>query len=375
MPTPAPAVIADRYQLGAPLGRGGMGEVRDGMDLRLGRPVAVKVLRSDLAAEPEPRRRFEAEARAAAGLVHPNVVAVYDTGEHDGTPYIVMERLPGRTVADEIAEERMEPARAERLAREVLGALEAAHGAGVVHRDIKPGNLLLAADGSVKVADFGIAKAAEGLGLGAAATATATGEVLGTPAYVAPERLEGRPATARSDLYGLGVVLYEALSGVKPFSGETPWGLAQAVMAGRHQPLAEVAPHVPPALAAAVERAMSADPDDRFATAAEMAASLQGGEDAAATAPIADHTEKMAAPPARAAPGAGRLVRGTRRRAGVLAAAVGVAVLAVVGALAARDPEPREAGTPAPVPAPVPARALPEPLDRALTDLQRAVRP
>ncbi|HSH60803.1 MAG TPA: protein kinase, partial [Acidimicrobiales bacterium] len=209
---PAPEVIADRYELGTVLGRGGMGEVRDGLDRRLGRPVAVKLLRRDLAADPELRRRFEGEARAAARLAHPNVVAVHDTGEQEGVPYIVMERLAGRTVADEIAEGPLEPARVQRLGREVLAALDVAHRAGTVHRDIKPANLLLTPESSVKVADFGIAKAAEAL----PSDVTASGQVIGTPAYLAPERLEGAPATARSDLYSLAVVLYEALSGTKP---------------------------------------------------------------------------------------------------------------------------------------------------------------
>nr|MDQ3575977.1 serine/threonine protein kinase [Actinomycetota bacterium] len=297
--TPVPEVIADRYELGGLLGRGGMGEVRDGLDRRLGRPVAVKLLRRDLAAEPELRRRFEAEARAAAPLTHPNVVAVYDTGEQDDVPYIVMERLAGRTVADEMVEGPLEPARVERLAREVLAALDVAHRAGVVHRDIKPGNLLLTPDSSVKVADFGIAKVAEALG----PDVTMTGEVVGTPAYLAPERLEGRPATASSDLYSLGVVLYEALSGTKPYSGDTPWGLAQAVMAGQHRPLDEVAPGLPPALVAATERALATLPGDRFATAADMAASLHGDGSATRAIPHTSRpqTERMPTPPAEPA--------------------------------------------------------------------------
>ncbi|MDQ3680385.1 MAG: serine/threonine protein kinase, partial [Actinomycetota bacterium] len=341
--TPVPEVIADRYELGGLLGRGGMGEVRDGLDRRLGRPVAVKLLRRDLAAEPELRRRFEAEARAAAPLTHPNVVAVYDTGEQDDVPYIVMERLAGRTVADEMVEGPLEPARVERLAREVLAALDVAHRAGVVHRDIKPGNLLLTPDSSVKVADFGIAKVAEALG----PDVTMTGEVVGTPAYLAPERLEGRPATASSDLYSLGVVLYEALSGTKPYSGDTPWGLAQAVMAGQHRPLDEVAPGLPPALVAATERALATLPGDRFATAADMAASLHGDGSATRAIPHTSRpqTERMPTPPAEPA-GERRSAAPRRLLAWKVPAAAAAAVLLVVILLIAlsgsrdRDPAP-----------------------------------
>jgi eukaryotic-like serine/threonine-protein kinase len=387
--TPAPEVIADRYELAAVLGRGGMGEVRDGVDRRLGRPVAVKVLRSDLAAEPELRRRFEAEAKAAAGLTHPNVVAVYDTGEQDGIPYIVMERLAGRTVADEIAEGPLEPARVQRMAREVLAALEAAHRAGVVHRDIKPGNLLLTPDSSVKVADFGIAKAAEALG----SDVTMTGQVVGTPAYLAPERLEGRPATAPSDLYSLGVVLYEALSGTKPYSGETPWGLTQAIMDGRHRPLHEIAPGSPPALVATIERALTPRPEDRFATAAEMAASLEETVASAAVTSVVssergrDATERMPAP-ARAEADRSPLAGGSRRGRppAVLVATLAIAVLLVLAVLVAavtRDGGTRDAGTRDGAPGDVaptttsarPGARLPEPLGRAIDRLEESVRP
>jgi len=383
----APEVIADRYELGTVLGRGGMGEVRDGLDRRLGRPVAVKLLRRDMAADPELRRRFEAEAKAAAGLAHPNVVAVHDTGEQDGVPYIVMERLAGRTVADEVAEGPLEAARVARLAREVLAALDVAHRAGVVHRDIKPGNLLLTPDSSVKVGDFGIAKAAETQ----PSDLTATGQVIGTPAYLAPERLEGRPATARSDLYSLGVVLYEALSGAKPYSGDTSWDLGRAIMDGRHRPLGEVAPACPPALVATVERAMAAAPEDRFATAADMAVAL---DDAAArpggvattvvAASFGDGTDTVASPPEAtehlaAPPAQGGHSRTAAGRAGAARRWLGVVVVAVVlfgaalFALSARDQPP--ADTAPPTTSVTPGGSLPEPLDRAIDQLEASVRP
>ncbi|HTJ75682.1 MAG TPA: serine/threonine-protein kinase [Acidimicrobiales bacterium] len=277
-----PAVIAGRYQLDGELGRGGMAEVQAGTDLRLERPVAVKFLLPEMAARDDIRRRFEAEARNAAALTHPHAVAVYDTGEHDGIPFMVMERLPGETLADRIAGGPVDQAWLRQVAGEVLGALAAAHAVGMVHRDVKPGNILLTADGHAKIADFGIAKSLE-----ASADRpdlTGTGQLLGTPAYLAPERLDGAPATARSDLYSLGVVLYEALAGRCPFAGDTPLAAARAVAAGEYPPLRELRPDVDPALAATVERAMAREPGDRFPSAEAMAASL-AAPGAAAGAP------------------------------------------------------------------------------------------
>jgi hypothetical protein len=275
-------VIAGRYEVGELLGRGGMAEVFAGLDRRLGRDVAIKLLRPEISARPDLRTRFEAEARAAASLSHPNAVAVFDTGEENGVPYIVMERLPGETLADRIAAGTLDSADVKRIGAEVLGALGAAHGAGLAHRDVKPGNILIAADGRAKVADFGIAKSVEAQE--GAPDLTGTGQLLGTPAYLAPERLNGAPATAQSDLYALGVVLYEALAVVKPFDGATPLATAQAISAGSYRPLAEVRPGLDPAVVATVERAMATDPAHRFRSAAEMSAALTGGAASAATA-------------------------------------------------------------------------------------------
>ena len=267
----APRVLAARYRIGPLLGRGGMAEVYDGYDERLHRPVAVKMLRPDVAADPEVRRRFEEEARSAARLSHPSVVAVFDTGEDAGTPFIVMERLPGETMADRMVAGPVEEAWLRRVAGDVLGALGAAHAAGLVHRDVKPGNILIGVDGCAKVADFGIAKSME-----VARDITGTGLLVGTPAYLAPERLEGRPATERSDLYSLGVVLYEALAGAKPFDGPTPVAMAEAVLHSRYRPLRELRPDVDASFAGAVERAMGRDPTGRPASASELARALAG---------------------------------------------------------------------------------------------------
>ena len=289
--------IAGRYRIEGPLGRGGMAEVRAGTDLRLQRPVAVKFLLPEMAEREDVRRRFEAEACAAASLSDPHAVAVYDTGDHEGLPYIVMERLPGETLADRIAQGPQDPAWVRAVACEVLAALSAAHAGGLVHRDVKPGNILLTADGHAKIADFGIAKSLEASD--GSLDLTGAGQLLGTPAYLPPERLDGGPATAQSDLYSLGVVLYEAVTGICPFPGETPVATALAIAAGEHTPLAEARPGLDPALVTTIERAMATDPAQRFASAAAMAAALaQRGDPTIAM--VDDVTLVHAAAPATA---------------------------------------------------------------------------
>lgn len=265
-----PVTLAGRYRLGEVVGRGGMGEVWSATDLRLDRAVAVKLLSAQMASEPGVRDRFDVEAHSAARLTHPNVVLVYDSGEEDGTPFLVMELLPGRTLADELTAGPLEPDRARRIGLEVLSALAASHQAGILHRDIKPGNVLLTTDGTAKVGDFGIAKSTEGLNL------TSTGMIVGTAAYLAPERVTGTSASPQSDIYAVGVVLYEALSGRKPFNADTPIGIMRAVEAHDVVPLSQICPGLDPHLVAAVEQAMAKEPARRFATASEMAAALQG---------------------------------------------------------------------------------------------------
>ncbi|HVF14240.1 MAG TPA: serine/threonine-protein kinase [Acidimicrobiales bacterium] len=270
MRSTTPTVIAGRYEVGELLGRGGMAEVYAGIDRRLSRPVAIKLLQESMAVREDVRVRFEAEARAAAAITQPHAVAVYDSGEHEGIPYIVMERLPGDTLADRIATGPvLSAAEARGFGRQVLGALEAAHGVGMVHRDVKPGNILLTREGSAKIADFGIAKS-----LDVSADLTGTGQVIGTPAYLAPEQLAGDGASPVSDLYSLGVVLYEALTGRKPYEGDNALASARAIVAGDHEPLAHVRPDLDPGLVRAVERAMDSNPQARFSTAAAMSAAL-----------------------------------------------------------------------------------------------------
>jgi len=274
-------LLAGRYEVRGRLGRGGMAEVCDGWDTRLRRPVAIKLLDQAVSAQSGMRNRFDAEAQAAAALNHPNIVAIYDSGEHDGRPFIVMERLPGGTLADEVRHGPLSQERVHAMLDNVLAALTEAHRAAILHRDIKPGNILVAAGGeAMKVADFGIAKAPE-------ATKTLTGHILGTIAYLSPERLAGAPACVADDLYAVGVVGYEALAGHRPFPQENMAALAGAILHGRPPQLAGLRPDVDPSLIMLIERAMAHDPRQRFVSAEEMRAWLHHGRTAAAAMPVA----------------------------------------------------------------------------------------
>jgi eukaryotic-like serine/threonine-protein kinase len=234
-------------------------------DLLLDRPVAVKVLGAALAGDGRGAERLRREARAAARLDHPNIARMLDLGEHDGRPYLVMELLEGESLAARIdSAGPMPPAEAARVVAAVADALQAAHSSGVVHRDVKPGNVFLTSDGEVKVLDFGIASAA------GEATLT-TGEMLGTPAYLAPERVLGHPATPAADIYALGVVLYELLAGRRPFDEGSDIELAMAHVHAHPAPLALAAASAPPFLVAACEQAMAKDPSARPSSAAAFA--------------------------------------------------------------------------------------------------------
>jgi serine/threonine protein kinase len=353
-------LLAGRYRLGGLLGRGGMAEVYDGFDERLARPVAVKLLRPS--ADPAMRERFAREARSAARLSHPAVVAVYDSGEEGGRSYLVMERLPGETLADRMRSGPVDPRWLATVAADVLGALGAAHDLGLVHRDIKPANILITADGRAKVADFGIAKtfltdpvAGEPSG----GDLTATGLILGTVAYLSPEQIDGAAASPQADLYALGVVLYEALAGRKPYLGDNPIAQARAAHDGQAADLSVVAPSVDPRLAAVVRRAMARRAEDRYPSAAAMRAALVAtglvaGEDPGGPAgpeptvvtarPVPAETVAL---PRRDPGGSGRPPPGPppppappagddgRRRAGLIGAVIAVAVLVIVVAVIA----------------------------------------
>lgn len=265
----AGAVLGQRYRLDRLLGSGGMAQVWEATDAVLGRRVAVKVLHPHLAGDAAFVRRFRQEAIAAARLNHPGIVGVYDTcsdGDHEA---IVMELLDATTLR-QLLDERgaLDPATTRRIGLRLLDALEAAHRAGLVHRDVKPSNVLLCTDGRVKIADFGIAKADDQTEL------TRDGALVGTASYLAPEQLTGGEVDGRADLYSLGLVLYECLTGRLPFQGDT--GAAVALARLHHDPLdpRRLRANVPPALASAIMRALARDPDQRFPSAAAFRAAL-----------------------------------------------------------------------------------------------------
>lgn len=284
--------LADgRYVLDEPLASGGMGEVWRGTDTALGRRVAIKLLRPQLADDPSFRQRFATEARNAAALHDPRIATVFDYGDEldpsagRHRTYLVMELVDGKPLSD-LLTAPFSPDRAAELVAQVAEGLAVAHAAGIVHRDVKPANFLVTPDGRVKITDFGIARAA------GAASLTDPGTLVGTPHYLAPEVVEGREATPRSDLYSLGVVLYETLTASKPFTGDTPVAVAMAHLRQGPRPLPT---SVPPRLQALVESALAKDPAQRPPDAATFAAELRAAV-GAGQAP----TVVAAAPPAGA---------------------------------------------------------------------------
>jgi serine/threonine protein kinase len=262
-------VLGGRYALGARLGAGGMGQVYRARDRVLERTVAVKVLSAASTEDLELVARFGREARAAAALNHPNIVAVFDSGADGDLHYLVMEYVEGQSLAELLRRVGMlEPGRVADVGRQVCQALAAAHAAGLVHRDITPGNVLVDPAGLVKVADFGIAKLA-------AATTMTGDKVLGTAAYLAPEQAQGRPVDGRSDLYSLGCVLYALLTGAPPFAGDSPVAMAARHVTEQPTPLSHHNPRVSPALEAVVLTALAKEPADRYQSAAAMAQDLE----------------------------------------------------------------------------------------------------
>ncbi|MGD7732178.1 Stk1 family PASTA domain-containing Ser/Thr kinase [Propionibacteriaceae bacterium G57] len=287
------SVLGDRYRLDEIIGRGGMAEVWRARDIRLHRDVAIKRLRVDLATDPTFQARFRREAQAAAGLNHPNIVAVYDTGEADDptthitVPYIVMELIEGHTLKDVLRDGRkILPERALEFVQGTLGALAYSHRAGIVHRDIKPANVMLTADGVVKVMDFGIARAVSDT----SATMTQTAAVIGTAQYLSPEQARGETVDARSDIYSAGCLLYELLVSRPPFIGDSPVSVAYQHV--RELPVApsELDPEITPAMDAIVLKALAKDPAQRYQSAEEMhddIGRLLAGEPVTAVVPVA----------------------------------------------------------------------------------------
>ncbi len=274
-------ILAGRYEVGELIGRGGMAEVHIGHDTRLGRTVAIKVLRSDLARDPSFQARFRREAQAAASLNHPAIVAVYDTGEDVVTepsgvvahvPFIVMEYVEGHTVRDILRDGNAVPiAEAAEITAGVLSALEYSHHAGIVHRDIKPANVMLTPTGAVKVMDFGIARAVAD----SAATMTQTQAVIGTAQYLSPEQARGETVDARSDLYSTGCLLFELLTGRPPFIGDSPVAVAYQHVREAAPTPSSIASDIPETLDRITLKALAKERDSRYSTAAEFRADLE----------------------------------------------------------------------------------------------------
>ncbi|HEX5947946.1 MAG TPA: Stk1 family PASTA domain-containing Ser/Thr kinase, partial [Actinomycetota bacterium] len=263
-------VLAGRYEIDSLLGQGGMARVFRGNDRVLDRTVAIKVLSPQFADDDQFVTRFRREAQAAAGLNHPNIVSVYDTGDQGDVHFIVMEYIEGRTLRDVIrGEGPLLPERGAEIGEAVARALSTAHQAGLVHRDIKPGNIMLTRDGEVKVMDFGIARTSTG------DTLTQTAAVLGTASYLSPEQAQGHSVDARSDLYSLGCVLYEMLTGRAPFIGDSPVAIAYKHVKEDPVPPSHLNPDVPPTLDAVVMKCMAKNPANRYETAEELRADLE----------------------------------------------------------------------------------------------------
>src|SRR3954452_923628 len=258
----APDTIVDgRYRAVRRLGSGGMAEVWGAEDEELGRRVALQLLGGRFAEDPEFRERFRREAQSAAGLAHPNIVGIFDRSDWEGTPYIAMELVDGHTLKELVTERGpLPPAVAVNFVEQVLRALGYAHRRGIVHRDVKPQNVIIDAEGTAKVADFGIARAGN-------SEMTETGAIVGTVEYVSPEQAEGLPVDRRTDLYSAGVVLYELLTGRVPFDGEAPVSVALKQVSEHPVPPSQLRPGIPRALEAVVMRALEKDPAHRFQSA------------------------------------------------------------------------------------------------------------
>lgn len=292
--------LANRYRIQGKIGEGGMAVVYRALDVVLRRVVAIKVLRPQYAGDEEFVDRFLREAQAAASLSHPNVVNIFDVGREGDVHYIVLEYVEGKNLRDIVREHgRLSPKRAAQVGRAVARALEAAHARGLIHRDIKPHNILITPEGRVKVADFGLARAAS------SSTLTETGKVIGSVHYFSPEQARGDVVGPASDIYSLGVVLYELLTGKRPFEGDSPIAVALKHLQEEPVPPRQLDPRIPAWLDEVVMRAMAKRPADRFPTASAMAEALEWRDQATVVA---------AAPPTRAGAGAGRPTAGPTRR-------------------------------------------------------------
>jgi hypothetical protein len=333
--TLGPGTKLGPYDIVAPLGAGGMGEVWRARDARLGREVAVKVLPEAFARDPERLARFEREAKAVAALSHPNILAIHDYGTHDGTVYIVTELLDGQTLRARLAEGPLTPRRAVEIAVQVAHGLAAAHDKGIVHRDLKPENLWVGRDGRVKILDFGLARSAAAPGRESSSLApteaagTSVGGLVGTMGYMAPEQVRGAAVDPRTDLFAFGAVLYEMLSGRRAFQGESPADTMSAILREEPPELEGTVRDLPPALERILRRCLEKQPDARFHSAHDLAFALEALSSSSGVSP--------------AGAGAAALARSGRRRIGVPSALAVVALpVAVVVAFLAGRSAPRK---------------------------------
>jgi eukaryotic-like serine/threonine-protein kinase len=319
--TLTPGTKLGPYEIQSPIGAGGMGEVYRARDNRLGRDVAIKVLPAAFSQDQERLRRFEQEARAAAALNHPNILAVYDIGTYHDSPYLVTELLEGETLRQRMEARPIRVRKAIDYALQTVRGLIAAHGKGIIHRDLKPENLFVTTDGHVKILDFGLAKLTRPEGEAAPADSptmtlqTGAGMIMGTVAYMSPEQVRGKPADARSDIFSLGAILYEMLAGKRAFHGDSPADTMSAILKEEPAPLSEMQPNIPPALLRIVDHSLEKDPADRFQSARDVAFALDAfsGSSTTTSTPV------------------GLTKAGRRRRfARAVTAAAGAALLAFV---------------------------------------------
>ena len=278
----APAAIIGHYRIVREIGRGAMGRVYLAEDINLGRVVALKVLAPRFAGDPSYRERLRREARAAAGLTHPGICTVHALEEFDGQLLIASEFVDGHTLREEIAgNPAPDPEAIAATALELAEAMAVAHARGITHRDFKPENVMRDRSGRLRVLDFGLAHAADSAPLGAGALTTMPGVLVGTPAYMAPEQLNGQRADARADVFAYGVVMYEYATGSHPFEASTPLGLLARVLESEAQPIADRAPHVPAPIAMVVDRCLRKAAAERFASAADIVTALRTGSGSA----------------------------------------------------------------------------------------------
>ena len=317
-------IVNKRYRILSRIGSGGMADVYLAEDLLLGRQLAVKVLHHHFAEDQEFVERFRREASSAAALSHPNIVGIFDRGEWDGTYYIAMEYVPGQSLKTLVREHGpLQPLAAIDITTQILRAARFAHARGVIHRDLKPHNVILDEEGRARVTDFGIARAG-------ASDMTLTGSIMGTAQYLSPEQAQGHTVSARSDLYAIGVILYELLTGTIPFDGDSAVAIAFKQVSAQPQAPSAVNPGVPAPLDEIVLRALAKDPDARYASADEFIAALQGAREqlpAAATTVLATASPAALDSSAAAAAAAASAVSGVRsgraRLGGASAGAIG----------------------------------------------------